>query len=487
MARKRTKKARSAQEQKLREKSDKHVRTIVVLFTDIVGCSEISNRMTLEKYNNLLDRFHSLFEEVCQYYKELEQCGDDEIRWDCRGDEGCLKIFPDPTKSGRTGDPVARSIDKAINLALDLKRMWLFVDQNAERIDQNLLPIELAIGIHVGKAWLNEEEEIKIKRCKYRPEGYAINLAKRIETASRDGMFTHVLLSEAARGKLHYSQDEPTYWFATPFPVPTKGISQKISAFEVKHHYLPTDWTVYAEEISMIYNELDDKKVDFAKRAWETNPINLWLAEEYLALTLMYRYKKLPQEDREDVKALERAYKDVFEEAQNITNVHGRDPGMLAICAFIAGEMGWYQQEQKMYRDALEADKKNGELWWYLGYSMSYEFFVQHGKDLDTNYDDLDEQNRKRVESILCTYGKAIEYSPSNAWILEDYGAELARWAHSKEADSPSKEEKEHRKQSVEVLTKAFYMNSDTIEEARDDVYIDRVRDDKKIQNFLEE
>lgn len=463
----------------------KEVRRMVVLFADIIGCSEISNRMGLKAYNKFLDEFHSCFEKVCEHYMKQENYNEDEIRWDCRGDEGCLQIFSDPSKRRNAFDFIARDVDVAIDLALDLKREWLFVDHNQTRINQNLLPVGLAIGIHIGRAWLNKDESSS--RWAYRPEGYAINLAKRIEGASRDGKFTNVLLSEAARGCLHLLTDEPTYRFADAFLIQPKGITQTINVFELKHHFLATDWTDKVEETSVIYNTLSNKEVQLIKGAREANPTNLWLAEEYLVLRLMNQYKSLPDREKEDTAGLKRAYMPVLEEARDIANMHARDPALLAIWAFVYGEMAEYPDEQSKYNEALEMDPKNGELWDYLGYSMSMELHdIKLGGDLDKNFRELPDELKAKVTEILCTYKKAMEFSPMNAWIHYDYGCELSRWGHTLADRQPSKEEKEHRKQAIDTLTHAFSLNRETVERACEEPYVDRVRDDNRIKNFLE-
>ena len=68
--------------------------TIVALFADVVGCSEISNRKTLAKYNEFLDAFHACFEQVCSHHARLaEYDTTNEVKWEKRGDEGCLKTL----------------------------------------------------------------------------------------------------------------------------------------------------------------------------------------------------------------------------------------------------------------------------------------------------------------------------------------------------------------------------------------------------------
>ncbi len=203
------------------------VRNAVILFVDVVGCSEISNHETLGKYNSFINTFQKYFNDICRsyqkkFYKRHERPF---FQYEPRGDEGCLKIF-----ASKKNDLLAEDIDIAISIAIDLKRVWLMTKYNQRRIRQSLLPVDLAIGIHFGKVYFKGNKV----------EGYAINLAKRIESASRDGKFTHILISESAHGQLdQHLNYETVYEFDKPSIKKTKGISNAIKAFEIKP-YLPT-------------------------------------------------------------------------------------------------------------------------------------------------------------------------------------------------------------------------------------------------------
>ena len=64
---------------------------IVILFATIVGCSEISNYETLEKYNKILQQFKSLFEEITNKHKQefYDSCDNIDFKPLVRGNEGC--------------------------------------------------------------------------------------------------------------------------------------------------------------------------------------------------------------------------------------------------------------------------------------------------------------------------------------------------------------------------------------------------------------
>ncbi len=451
---------------------DKNERYIVVLFADIVGCSEISNHKKLKEYNKFVSDFQILFEEVCEHYKtqRYEDRDFDYFQATARGDEGCLKIFP-----STSDESLARDIDTAINIAFDLKRKWLFNEHNITRIlDDGLLPVDLGIGIHAGKVWVNKEGGGEGNEF-YRPEGYTINLAKRIESASREGRFTHILLSEAARGQLHNLKDEDTYVFNDPFPIKPKGISRDIKAFEIKHHFLPTLWNDAPAEASMLYDIIDDVKVEMAGTAYEANPTNLWLAEEYIWLAIMNGYRKLCEQGKEEDKtALKSEYAPILKVARRVANSDLRDAGTLAIWGFIEGERLQYDEEQKRYEEALKIDKQNGNIHWYKALSISYQLY--DSQDDETKIEDFYANNKESIKSCLDTFDEALELKPFNPWISFDYACELSWW---------SQVDNSLRKKALDMLIDSFKLNSNTKEYVDRQEYLAPIKDDQKIKKHL--
>ncbi|MHC4527013.1 MAG: adenylate/guanylate cyclase domain-containing protein [Planctomycetota bacterium] len=453
-------------------------RDIVVLFADVVGCSEISNHAGHAGYNEFITRFQVCFKDVCTHYKREEY---DESEYpffqvDTRGDEGCLKIFVSKR------DDLSRDIDVALNIALDLKRKWLFQRYNRERINRGLLPVDIAIGINAGKVWVNKETDER-GRPRYRPEGYALNLTKRIEGESRGGKFTHILLSESARGQLYNLKDEPAYRFDVPFSITPKGIARDIKVFEVKHHFLPTDWTDMPSEVSMIYGELDNRKVEVARKAYEINPMNLWLAEEYVLLDIMNEYRRLCEQGKEeDTGATKKAYARALETARQIANSNLRDAGVLGLLGFILGEREEYEEEQKIYRRALKVDDQDWLLHWYLAYSISCELDDRRRRKsggaarVGTFYHAAG--NRARIRAALEAYERALELMPNNPWIIYDYACELSWWSKA--------DREQYRKKAIDMLVRAFLLNSETRKVAPNEPYLKPIIDDRRVRQHLD-
>lgn len=457
---------------------------IVILFADVVGCSEISNHKTLENYSVFIKSFQDCFNEVCEHYrknefKDLENFFD----FETRGDEGCLKIFPPEGN-------LSENIDIALSIALDLKRKWLLGNENKTRIiESGLLPIDIAIGIHSGKAWLNKDVN-----SKYEPEGYAINLAKRIESASRKGEFSHILISEAAYNHVNLLKDEKTYRFREPFKIEPKGISQNIKVFEVKHHFLPTDFQNNPSEASMYYDKITDDDVSIAKAAYRCNPMNLWLAEEYILLNIMRISNKA--DAGETYANLEKLYSEVIKVTQQVAYSDLRDAGILALMGFVYGEKGNYNEEQRMYIEGIELDKLDGYLHWYLALSYSYDLLdnmENDGIDISVKLEDLDkkkieifyEENKDIIEEkIFKSFERAIELEPMNPWIIYDFACEKSWWSLGMKT---KKSEKEYKDFAIQYLINAYGFNESVKERAIIENYLSPIKDFNKVKNILGE
>lgn len=478
MPRRRRKLADIKQEEKrLKTKTirPKEEQAVVILFADVIGCSEISNHKKLKEYNVFINNFQRCFKSVCEHYKKEEyNNNDDYYDYQSRGDEGCLKIFV-PNR-----DDLSIDVDNAICIGLDLKRQWLLEEDNAGRIANGLLPVDIAIGIHSGTVWVNKEE--KKGKIKYRPEGYAINLAKRIESASRKGKFSHILVSESAREELHLLKDECHYRFSKPFTIDPKGISRSIKVFEVMHHFLPTDWTDdinKPSEVSMRYGKLTEVDVETARTAYLSNPMNLWLAEEYIILEIMYAYHKLKNNNKEnDPDEIKKEYGQALEIARRVANSNLRDAGVLALLGFILGEQWNFEEEQQMYDEGMKLDKQDGLLHWYMAYSILCELDdVYESKGMKLK--DLFKSSSKKIEIMLAKFKRACDLMPMNAWIVFDYACAQSWWSKV--------DRKRFRDESIGLLKRAIGLNPKAIEKAKKEPYLEPIISDPEIKIYLKE
>jgi class 3 adenylate cyclase len=303
---------------------------IVILFADIVGCSEISHDEPLEKYNRILRQFRSLFEKITNKYKKEFYASSDNTDFQSRvrGNEGHLIIF---RKSPEEASPdlLADDIDAAITIALDLKRRWLLSESNKEKINSGKHTSDIAVGIHLGHAWIN-----KTGNNEYQPEGYSINLAKGIESHSREGAFTHIYLSEAAYEKLYPLIDKTPYTFDLPRLIKPKDISPGLNVFEVKHHFLPADWadeTIRASQWKTFEPSTDD--IEKIEKAHIANPSNLWLLEECIMMQIQHGYKELLKQGKEEeLRNLGEAYGESVSAAKKLATNSMNDAVNLLVC-----------------------------------------------------------------------------------------------------------------------------------------------------------
>jgi class 3 adenylate cyclase len=81
----------------------------------------------------------------------------------------------------------------ALKAAVHLKNSWLVDPVNLERVIQHREPYGLALGVHIGKVFLRERSD-----GRRRVEGFTVNMAKRVESYSRQGKFSRIMFSQAA-------------------------------------------------------------------------------------------------------------------------------------------------------------------------------------------------------------------------------------------------------------------------------------------------
>jgi class 3 adenylate cyclase len=302
----------------------------VILFADIVGCSEMSNDEPLEKYNRMLRQFRSLFEKITNKYKKEFYASHDNIDFksQVRGNEGNLIIFRKSPKE-ESPDLWADDIDTAITIALDLKRRWLLSESNKEKINSEKHTSDIAVGIHFGQVWINKKGNNE-----YQPEGYSINLAKGIESHSREGAFTHIFLSEAAYEKLYPLIDKTPYTFDLSRLIKPKSTSPGINVFEVKHHFLPIDWADETNKTSKwrTYEpSIDD--IEKIEKAHIANPSNLWVLEECIMMQIQRGYKDLLKQGKEEeLRIIGNEYRESVSIARKLATSSMNDAVSLLVC-----------------------------------------------------------------------------------------------------------------------------------------------------------
>lgn len=186
--------ARGPVKRRLRRNPDgRVVARAVVLFADVMNASTISEILDLVKYDRFLTEFQMTAKKtidatIRDHYKDIQ---DVDACMDCsiRGDEACLMLYTD--------DPEL-DIRAALVAATRLKAAFLSSKHNLKRLASERSFFDLGIGIHAGQVTLGIRDT-GVNGHRIKPEGYTINLAKRVESFSREGMFSHIMVSGDAR------------------------------------------------------------------------------------------------------------------------------------------------------------------------------------------------------------------------------------------------------------------------------------------------
>lgn len=444
------------------QRVDEHDCEIVVMFVDIMGASEISNHKSPKEYADFVTEFQEIFKDICKQYTQAWYVGEEKhYQYRARGDEGLLMIYR-PAGSGG----VVADIDMMIHNALELKRRWLCSSENKNRITKSgLLPVELGIGIHAGKAYLLDGGR--------KPEGYAINLAKRVEGHSRQGNFSHILLSESAHGRLNDLPDEKTYIFDAPQLISPKGISRDIRVYEIKHHFLPTDWKEASSRRRRSQSLILPYTVDLEtiEGALSINPTNLWLAEEFIRSSMLQGFHGLSAKERENFDKLAQVFQPAATRAAQLTHSEQRDAGALFIQGLVEGECGRFASEQEKYEAAVKDTDHLAEAYWYKALSLSWEVYEEYGLR-KIGRDALPNDFARKVEEALKLYQEARTRRPNSAWIHYDLGCEMVRWPDSEDDVN----------EGVRQVAVAATMLDSVRDAIEDEPYLERVQDNQMIK-----
>ncbi len=462
-----------------------NLRDTVVMFVDIVGASEASDYKKPSKYSTFVTQFQELFRKVCTEYTKALYEGDDYYLFSARGDEGLFMLYPPNDKKNLSTD-----VDTAINIALTLKRRWVCDTENKKRIcTYGLLPIDLGIGIHVGKTYINQlrdgQYEKEYNPGGWRPEGYSINLAKRIENESRTGKYTRIFVSDAVHGELNYLPDEQTYVFDEQQRIQPKGISRDIRVFEVKHHFLPTDWSDLSatQRRSKSFVDPDEVDISVLLEAHRMNPTNIWLAQECIRASMLQEYYKLAEDERYEKGKLKVAFQKAREIAADLAHGDQRDAGVLFIQGFIEGECLDFDIERKRYEEARGFARQLSIVDWYEALSYASEVWYAIDRDNEKTYEKLVNvigytggQLKELINKAEGKFKEARERSPRSAWIRYDYGRELVRW----------NETSAKRSTGINEIKTAFDSLPDQVARTVEyDEYLNEVKDTPIIKEIL--
>ncbi len=197
-----------------------------MLFADLMNSTEMAKNLNLEGYDEMIIDFQRTMCEIATHHmKQYGYVGKGvDFYWCIAGDE--LRVF---LYSGA----VLFDIRNALMIAVKIKLAWLASTFNERILKEGRLVSRIGVGINCGKV-IKDVREWRLKMGEEEPniEGYAINVSKRIESASRKGSVYQIMVGDSLYRKCQES-NEIRVSFSQPQNIVFKGLGQKIPVYEV--------------------------------------------------------------------------------------------------------------------------------------------------------------------------------------------------------------------------------------------------------------
>jgi len=213
--------------------------------------------MGLEEYADLARSFHVTCLRQCEHFfkshhHERYVHDGSHYAFGVEGDE--LHVF---LHSERPHDDVYQ----LVCLAVALKCAWLGTPLNAERVTSGRPSFELAVGIHSGPVWAMR------RAGGFELSGFSINLAKRVESVSREGKRFRIFVSDPSFKLVNRRMRN--LLFGQRRVLPLKGVSAEIGVSELMECFVnPT---------RRMPPELAKGFLEVARLALATNSFDLWV------------------------------------------------------------------------------------------------------------------------------------------------------------------------------------------------------------------
>jgi len=197
-----------------------------ILFADLMNSTELAKNLTLQEYDEMLGNFQdTMFEVVSHHLDYFGYKGNGiDSEWSISGDE--LRVFLYSANMGF-------DIRNALLIATKIKLAWLSSNFNQRVLSEQRLVSRIGVGINCGKVIKDVRPwRVKIGKAEPNIEGYAINLTKRIESASREGNVYQIMVG-ASFYKRCQQNSQLNVAFSNPKSLVFKGLGQKIPVYEV--------------------------------------------------------------------------------------------------------------------------------------------------------------------------------------------------------------------------------------------------------------
>jgi class 3 adenylate cyclase len=228
-----------------------------VLFVDLVASSDFASVLGLKEYATYVDSFEQLCREQCHYFFETLH---KDKGWRA-GRDYDFRFLGDELVVFMHTDNARQNIYQLLALAITLKCGWLGTPLNASRVAGGAPSAELAAGIHIGSVWA------KFSDGGYKRRGFAINVAKRIESASREGQHYRIYMSDPAMKRVN--RRSRNILFSPRKIVQMKGVVVPIGVYEVVDSFLDPK-TRLAPELFKRFRKV-------ALQAIGANSFDLWI------------------------------------------------------------------------------------------------------------------------------------------------------------------------------------------------------------------
>jgi len=197
-----------------------------MLFADLMSSTEMAKNLTLQEYDEMIVDFQTtMYEVVSHHLNDYGYVGNGlDSYWSIAGDE--LRVF---LYSGAA----LFDVRSALLIATKIKLAWLAAAFNERILQEGRLVSRIGVGINCGKV-IKDVREWRVKMGEEQPtiEGYAINVTKRIESASREASIYNIMVGDSLYKRCQESS-EINVAFGQPLGLDFKGLGQKIPVYEV--------------------------------------------------------------------------------------------------------------------------------------------------------------------------------------------------------------------------------------------------------------
>jgi class 3 adenylate cyclase len=197
-----------------------------ILFANLIDSSDLTKDLTVLEYDEMLADFQNTMFEVVSHHLDFygyEGFGID-YEWNIEGDE--LRIF---FYSGQ----VHFDIRNALLIAIKIKIAWLISTFNQRILKEGRQVSRIGVGINCGEV-IKDVKPWRVKRGEIQPkiDGYAINRTKQIESASREGTVSQIMVGEGLYRRCQLN-NRINVSFSPTKNLFFKGLDQKIQIYEV--------------------------------------------------------------------------------------------------------------------------------------------------------------------------------------------------------------------------------------------------------------